>query len=195
MSYRPLTAILVAGGAAALSLGPGLRTGHGSADPVSGNITLSAAPLTPGQPHISDSLAGKPILTVGTSGLAVGETLTNNVVITNQSNAPLTVTLAQQNLKASSKVDLSAYARLTVTDASTHAVVYSGVVSKFPAGSFTICGAAASPRTPCPPWAAGEVHTFSFSVVIPDQPGGSSISINHYQGSSFSTDYLWTSST
>jgi len=164
---------------------------------ISSGVTLTAAPVTAGPPGITDSLAGKPILKVSSSGLAVGKTLTGSVVITNSSNAPLTVTVNQQNLATgpTEKPNLATWAQLTVQDSTANKQIYSGSVAGFYTQPQTVCGIQVTRQSPCPKWNGSESHTFVFSLVIPNPPSGSSVNINTYQGTSLTTDFIWTSGT
>jgi hypothetical protein len=160
-------------------------------------ITLTAAPGAPGPPSISDSLAGKPILKVASGGLAIGEPLTGTVVITNTSNAPLTVSVNQQNLVTgpAGKPDLATWAQLTVQDNTANKTIYNGSVAGFYTQPQMLCGTQVTKQSTCPKWAASEAHTFLFTLVIPNPPPGSPVVINSYQGTSLTTDFVWTSTT
>src|SRR5947209_19383703 len=98
MKLRPGLAIAVSAVIVAVAYLPDqAHTRIGSGPTSLGGITLTAAPVSPGPPQLSNSKAGLPIL-AARGGLAAGKPLTGNVVIANQSNAPLTVSLNQQNL-------------------------------------------------------------------------------------------------
>jgi hypothetical protein len=210
-STRVLAAVAVAAaGAVGVALAPGNPATPG--DHSVGRITLAAQPVSPGQPGISDSLNGKPILSVSSAGMAVGKPVSGSVTITNTGNSSLTVALSQLNLThgPASSPDLSAYANLTVTDNTRNKTVYGGPVSGFAssASPLTLCGKAATNNgngnggsgngngngnktANCPAWAGAESHTFTFSVVIPEEPAGSKVSVNAYQGAWLKTDYAW----
>lgn len=152
-------------------------------------VTLSsAAPAAPpahGAPGITDSKAGLPILSVAyPPGLKVGQPYSGSVTITNSGSAPLIVSAWQSGL-ASPSPDLAAWATLTVYDAALGQNVYSGTAAAFWASPHALCGKPARHGT-CPRWAAGEAHTFQFTVVIPDGLG-----VNRFQGSAFQTTYQW----
>jgi hypothetical protein len=135
---------------------------------------------------IADSLDGQPILSVASPpGLAVGQTITGSVTITNTSGGPETVTVLQTALSSPSP-DLASIARLTLYDEALDGTLFQGTVSNFWTSAHALCGSSGGS---CPAWVAGEAHTFDFTVVIPDGPG-----VDAYQGSSFTTTFEWAGS-
>ena len=196
MRSRPWAAVAGAAAITCMAFAPSFL--GASPDRVtSAGMSLMASSRTPGTPGISDSLAGKPILKVSSGGLAVGKTLSGSVVITNTSNALLTVTVNQENLATGpvGKPNLAMWAQLTVLDTTTNAQIYSGPVSAFYSQPQTLCGLQVTKQSPCPKWTGAEAHTFVFSLVIPNPAVGSPVNINSYQGTSLTTDFVWTSAT
>jgi hypothetical protein len=196
MRLRPWLAVAGAAGITAAAFVPGLVEKK-AVPKAFGGVTLSAAPISTGSPSLSNSLAGKPILKVSSGVLAVGKILTGSVVITNTSNAPLTITVKQQNLVTgpSGKPNLAAWAQLTVQDTTLSKPIYNGSVAGFFTQPQTLCGTQVTKQSSCPKWAGSEAHTFVFSLVIPNPPQGSTVNINSFQGTSLTTDFVWTSET
>lgn len=210
-SLRIVAALgIAAAGSVSVVLMHGSTTDDGSQG--IGPITLAAQPITPGTSGISDSLNGKPIISVNSAGMSAGKPVTGSVTITNTGNSSVTVTLGQTNLTSgpSPTPNLASYANLIVTDATLNKILYSGTVSGFARTSspLTLCGQAATNNgngnggigngngkgnktSSCPQWAGAESHTFTFSVEIPDQPAGSKVDVNLYQGTWLKTDYAW----
>ena len=108
-----------------------------------------------------------------------GDVTTGSVTITNSGTLPATMTLAESNVThdgPAGSSDLSAQLDLVITDGAT--TVYSG---KLNALSTTTLPPASGTQ-----WAAGESHTYDFTVTFPLS------SDNSYQGTSTSVEFDWT---
>jgi hypothetical protein len=95
--------------------------------------------------------------------------------------------------------NLSAELRLTVTDSTTGRRVFGGLFNATggaPPGppSLTtevqVCGVNVTRKRPCPAWAEGEHHTFSFQVTFPNTAGATGRD-NVYQGTRASAAFVW----
>jgi hypothetical protein len=95
--------------------------------------------------------------------------------------------------------NLSAELRLTVTDSTTGRLVFGGLFNATggaapgPSSLATqvqVCGLNVTRKQPCPAWAEGEHHTFSFRVTFPNTAGAAGRD-NVYQGTRASAAFVW----
>jgi hypothetical protein len=95
--------------------------------------------------------------------------------------------------------NLSADLSLTVTDSTTGRLVFggrfdaTGGAAPGPpslATAVQVCGVNVTRRQPCPAWAEGERHTFSFRVTFPSAAGATGRD-NVYQGTRASAAFVW----
>jgi hypothetical protein len=147
-----------------------------------------------GKPMLSNSLDGKPILTV--VGLQPGQSRTGQLTVKNAGAAPETVTVWQSGLTSgpASRPNLAAWAQLAVYDAALNKTIYAGAYQNFPTllSPLTVCGVP-SGKVSCPSWAKGETHVFTFTVTFPDVPRGSATNINTYQSTWLQSEFDWAS--
>ena len=189
---------LVAVVAAALAGGVVMAhpTPHDPKPHATGRLQLVAASNgdANGKPMLSNSLDGKPILTV--VGLQPGQSRSGQVTVKNAGSAPETVTVWQSGLTAgpAGRPNLAAWAQLAVYDAALNKTIYLGGYRDFPAlqRPMTLCGVP-NGKDSCPSWAKGETHVFTFTVTFPDVPRGSAVNINTYQSTWLQSELDWAS--
>jgi hypothetical protein len=122
-----------------------------------------------GNLHHVNGKDGSAILTA--DKMKPGDTATGTVVITNDGDLGGKFTLSTSNLTG----ELAQALRVKIEDQTAHSTLYNGPISAVPsldAGTF----------------AAGEAHTYLFTVTFPDQ--GAAID-NTYKGKSMSIDFNW----
>ena len=160
----------------------------------SDNTSANGAANSAGKPMVSNSLDGKPILTV--VGLQPGQSRTGQLTVKNAGAAPETVTVWQSGLTSgpASRPNLAAWAQLAVYDAALNKTIYLGAYRDFPAlqHPLTVCGVPTA-KDSCPSWAKGETHVFTFTVTFPDVPRGSATNINTYQSTWLQSELDWAS--
>jgi hypothetical protein len=95
--------------------------------------------------------------------------------------------------------NLSSQLRLTVMDATTARLVFSGLFNATGgvapgyaslATAVRICGTDVKPNDPCPAWKHSEQHTFTFQLTFPNTATPAGID-NPYQGTQASAAFLW----
>jgi hypothetical protein len=181
-----LAAALTIGGATAR---PAPRaTDRNSAGPVQ----LVATTNTTGKPIVTNSLDGKPILTI--ADLRPGQSRSGQVTLKNAGSAAQTVGVWQSGLTSgpSGKPNLAAWVQLAVYDGALGKNVYSGAYQDFPAllRPMVLCGIPTG-KNSCPDWAKGETHVFTFTVAFPDVATGSGVNINTYQSTWLRSEFDW----
>ena len=187
---------LVAVVAAVLAAGVTARQAPSEPGPgATGRLQLVAAAGNTGtKPLLSNSLDGKPILTV--TGLQPGQSRSGQVTIKNAASAPLNVAVGQSGLTTgpAGRPNLAAWAQLTVYDAAVKKSVYAGAYRDFPTlqRPVILCGAP-NGKDSCPSWVKGETHVFTFTVTFPDVPKGSAVNINTYQSTWLQSQFDWAS--
>lgn len=161
-----------------------------------GGLALVAAQSPGGSPDISDNKSGQPIFPLAASGLAAGSSVTGTVTIANAGSAPLWVSVQQQNLTTgpANRPNLALYVQLTVTDTTLLQQVYKGSMAGFFSQPSLLCGTQPTRQVPCPKWAKGESHNFTFTVSMPNAAPGAAVQINSYQATYATTDYVWSAS-
>ena len=164
-------------------------------DPGPGNaIQLVAQTDSTGKPIVSNSLEGKPILSV--ADLRPGQSRSGQLTMTNAGSAPETVYLWQSSLTSGppGRPNLAAWAQLAVYDGALGKNVYVGAYKDFPAAQtpMLLCGVPAK-KDSCPKWAKGEAHVFTFTVTFPDVARGSSLNVNTYQSTWLRSEFDWAS--
>jgi hypothetical protein len=147
-----------------------------------------------GRPLVTNSLDGKPILTV--ADLQPGRSRSGQVTVKNAGSAPQTVGVWQSNLTAgpADRPNLAAWAQLTVHDGALNKTLYAAPYKDFPAMQqpLLVCGVPKNKES-CPAWAKGESHVFTFTVTFPDVPAGSGADINTYQSTWLRSEFDWAS--
>ena len=160
-----------------------------------GGVELVAANDPSGKPILTNTLDGKPILAI--ADLLPGQSRSGQVILKNAGSAPETVSLWQSGLTSgpAGRPDLAAWAQLSVYDGALGKYLYLGAFKDFPASQrpILLCGSAPRKNDPCPAWAKGETHTFTFTVAFPDAPAGSGLNLNTYQSTWLRSEFDWTS--
>jgi len=139
---------------------------------------------------VTNSLDGRPILTVNSIG--PGQSRSGQLTLRNAGSAAQSVSVWQSGLTTgpAGRPNLAAWVRLTVYDAALNKNVFSGPYANFAttAAPLTICGVPTKKAT-CPAWDKGETHAFTFTVTFPDTAAG----VNAYQSTWLRSQFNWTS--
>jgi hypothetical protein len=162
-------------------------------DPVAADhMQLVATVVASGRPIVTNSLDGKPILTI--ADLRPGQSRSGQVTLKNAGSAAQTVGVWQSGLTSgpSGKPNLAAWVQLAVYDSALGKNVYSGAYQDFPAllRPMVLCGIPTR-KNSCPDWAKGETHVFTFTVIFPDVATGSGVNINTYQSTWLRSEFDW----
>ena len=161
-----------------------------------GRLQLVASNAGDNKPMVSNSLDGRAIFTI--VGLQPGQSRSGQVTVKNAGSAPETVAVWQSGLTSgpAGRPNLAAWAQLTVYDAALKKAVYAGAYQNFPTlpSPLLLCGIpSGNGKDPCPKWAKGETHVFTFTVAFPDVPKGSAVNINTYQSTRLQSEFDWVS--
>ena len=194
---RPLrltTAILAAGLVAVLAAWPTGPTGPIPAGDTDAGIELVAASGNTQNQVVTNSLNGKPILTV--ADFRPGQSRSGQVTLKNVGSAAQSVMVWQTGLTTgpAGRPDLAAWVRLTVYDAALKTNVYVGTYSGFATSTqpLLVCGVPTK-KASCPAWDKAETHTFTFTVTFPDVAAGAGINLDTYQSTWLRSEFDWTS--
>ena len=164
------------------------------AAPAGEDIQLVATNGVAGKPNVTNSLDGRPVLTI--SNVQPGQSRTGQVTLKNTGSAPERVWVWQTALTTgpAGRPDLSAWVRLSVYDSALARTVYVGPYNGFPPVDrpIQLCGVPTK-KDACPSWAKGESHTYTFTVTFPDAAAGSGVNVNSYQSTWLRSQLDWTS--